>query len=96
MQEASGYGQNYWCVKIPQGLSEESATEGVLSEATELYLYADTCTILPSGALEFRRTAKDERSGEQASYMNLALAPGRWIVAYLASVDDGHALAVES
>lgn len=96
MQEASTYGRKYWCVKIPPGLSEDNASEGLLSQGTELYLYADTCSILQSGALEFRRVDKDEQTGEQVSYINLAFAPGKWIVVYLASPDEGHALAVES
>ena len=97
MKEASSYGQRYWCVRIPASLSEESENdEGILSDTTELYLYADTCIVLPSGAVEFRRVTKDERTGEQADCLNLAFAPGEWICTYEADPEDGAAVAVES
>jgi len=97
MKEASEYGKNYWCVKIPQELSEESENiEATLSDTSELYLYADTCVILPSGALEFRRACKDEVTGEKSDIINLAFAPGEWVCVYAAELEDGSAVAVES
>ena len=96
MQEATSYGRHYWCVKIPQGLSDGTAVDATLIDATEIYLYADTCTIHPSGSLEFKRVAKDEDTGEQVSFINFALAPGEWILVYAANVSDRSALAVES
>jgi len=94
MQEPSAFGQYYWCVKIQQVLSERS--EGTLSDTTEMYLFADVCTVLPSGALEFRRVTKAEQTGEQVNHITLALAPGEWICVYTADLENGHALAVES
>ena len=91
------YGQYYWCVRLPQSLTQESNdVEGTVSDVAEIYLYADTCGILPSGALEFRRVAQDDKTGDQVSYINLALAPGEWICVYAADVEDRHAVAVES
>lgn len=97
MNEASNYGQHYWCVRLPQSLTQESNdVEGTVSDVAEIYLWADTCTVLPSGAVEFSRAAKDEKTGEQVRHVNLALAPGEWICVYAADVEDRHAVAVES
>jgi hypothetical protein len=96
MQEASSYGKRYWCVKIPQSLSDGTAIEATLSDATEIYLYADTCSVHESGALEFERVEKDENTGERSTLINFALAPGEWMFVYEASVSDRGALAVET
>ena len=97
MGDPSSFGRYYWCVKIPAGLSEEGENdEGVFTDTSELYLYADTCTILQSGALEFRRSVKDENTGAQISCLNLAFAPGEWVCAYEADREDGVAAAVEA
>jgi hypothetical protein len=96
MEEPSSYGKRYWCVKIPQALSDGTAIEATLADATEIYLYADSCTIHRSGALEFTRVDTDEKTGEQATYINFALAPGEWVFVYEAATSDRGALAVET
>jgi hypothetical protein len=100
MKEPASYGSHYWCVKIPQSLQEEveksEEIQGTLAAPAEIYLYADYCEILPSGALEFRRYKKDKKTGEKISVLNMALAHMEWICVYEADIDDGHAVAVEA
>jgi hypothetical protein len=100
MREPSAYGRYYWCVRIPQVLSQEIEKSGVI-EATvaapvEIYLYGDECAVSPSGALEFRRVKRDKKTGEEVTVINMALAPDEWICAYEADPEDGHAVAVEA
>lgn len=54
----------------------------------EIYVMADDVVVTDSGALECRRFGHKDR-------VNLALAPGKWLAVYGASLVDGHAVAVE-
>ena len=97
MKESSSYGNNYWCVKIHEIMCETcEEDDGTVTDPAEIYLYADTCDVLPSGALEFRQITRNEKTGETASSLNMAIAPGEWICVFSADVDDGRALAVEA
>ena len=95
MQDASSYGRYYWCVRIPQSPSADIEGTSTVSNSTDIYLYADTCQILPSGAVEFKRVTKDEQTGEQIEQISMAFAAGEWILVFAASTADGSALAVE-
>ncbi len=79
---AGNYGQFYWCVKVDKSLSQNG----------EIYLYADKVEITPTGDLVFYAYRPDR--DPNFSY-NLALAAGRWITFFAASVMDGAACAVE-
>lgn len=97
MSEPSSYGKNYWCVKINEAYCEaHEGEDGLVTDPTEIYLYADTCEVLPSGALEFRYNTKDDQSGKKMSLINMCFAPGEWVHVFSASLDDGRALAVET
>jgi 5-methylcytosine-specific restriction endonuclease McrA len=54
----------------------------------EIYVMADDVQVTQVGALEFIRENKERR-------VNLALAPGKWIAYFAASMIDGAAVAVE-
>jgi len=97
MKEASTFGRNYWCVKISNTVYERVDEEDAkVTDPTEIYLYADTCEVLPSGALEFRYSGVDRQTGKVSSVLNMAFAPGNWICVYAADIEDGTALAVET
>ncbi len=97
MKEPNTYGKNYWCVKINEAYCEEhEGEEGLITDPTEIYLYADTCEVLPSGALEFRCNTKDDQSGKKMSLINMCFASGEWVHVFSANVEDGRALAVET
>jgi hypothetical protein len=76
------YGDSYWCVKVPQGISPNG----------EIYLHADKVEITANGDLVFWSSTGENRP---EPFQNLSLARGSWFVFFLASVIDGSAAAVE-
>jgi hypothetical protein len=76
---ASKYGGIYWGVR-----SE-------LSQTGEIYVHADTVEVTPNGELIFWHNNEDGTHRHQT----LGFAPGSWACFFAASVEDGHAVAVE-
>ncbi len=82
LREGTGserYGQFYWCAKVNKALAKTG----------EIYVYADQVRIIEGGLGFFRCRDNDEEQ------INLLIAPGQWTVAFVASVLDGGAVAVE-
>jgi len=73
------YGNYYWCVKTS------------LSSDGELYLMADRAEVVADGSLLFWT----DRTGDQKSFINFAIAPGNWKAFYAVSLIDGRSLSVE-
>lgn len=76
-------GTYYWCVRVTQDISLDG----------EIYLMADTCRIHPNGELVFY--GHKNKEVEEDRMVNFALAPGKWLFAYVSSAIDGDPTAVE-
>jgi hypothetical protein len=79
MRQTDKYGRYYWCVGVPESICPDK----------QIYLHADSCTIMPNGALSF-----DRKRGKYLQ-TNLALAPEQWYYVFAASVIDGAAVAID-
>jgi hypothetical protein len=84
---ASKYGQYYWCVLLLAG--------------EEITVHADLAKITDNGDLLLLRTSRwleddtYEQNALDPPHVNLAVAAGRWVTFYAASVWDGGPVAVE-
>jgi hypothetical protein len=75
------YGDLYWCVKVPRSVAKSG----------EIYLYAKALDIQQGHLVA---VANDRNDGTPRPPL-FAMAPGRWIAYYGASVIDGSAVCVE-
>jgi hypothetical protein len=91
--EPNNYGKYYWCIKVPESISEDG----------EIYLNADRVE-LRDGALifsgKFYPSARDgypdyENPKDNEEKTLLILNKEQWLVCYAASVIDGSAIAVQ-
>jgi hypothetical protein len=79
MPGAEKYGRFYWCAKVVEEISKDG----------EIYVHADDARVIDGELLFIRR----REGGEEQ--INLAIAPGKWLAVYAASVFDGHPVAIE-
>jgi hypothetical protein len=90
MNEATDYGNFYWCVKVPK----------TMSKSGEIYVFADEVQFQLDGSVLFLGYGWDNSvhphvKTRETLRVNLALAPKSWTGVYAASCMDGHAIAVE-
>ncbi|MEH1866589.1 MAG: hypothetical protein V7K69_16505 [Nostoc sp.] len=84
MSDTSRYGKYYWCIKVTKDLSKDG----------EIFVMADEVKS-QKGVLFCTRKVVDDNSQEIKDQINLAIASGKWLAVYAASVMDGAAVAVE-
>lgn len=81
-RDTAQYGEYYWCIKVSEDMSEDG----------EIYVYADTCRVMPNGELVCLGHRNKKFEGEYI--INIAVAPGKWNAVYAADILDGAAIAV--
>lgn len=79
------YGQFYWCVGVTADVSD----------SREIYVMADDVEVDDKGNLSFLRFKKDKDTNSVRVQVNLAIAVGKWLYFFAASMLDGSPVACE-